>query len=150
MMEKEFQEDYPALTFQDVKKTFVSFLKKTASFGRAGKYEGNLQHHTAAALPGVSGGLYFHFSQGSQESPQLFSGINVGGSSQLERNFVILAANRNFAIAYFTVITSTPNDIQALRADLLQEYFEHHRDSLPDTVCNLLTTVLFPISEEDA
>jgi len=144
MTEQEFHDEYPAISFRDIKKTFLSFLKKTASFGRAGVYKGNFQQHTAATLPGVSGGLFSHFSPGAPLSPELFSGIHVGGSSQLARNFLIPAANRNFAIAYFTAITSRPDEVQALRADLLRPYFVHHRNSLADSVCDLLTVSLFP------
>ena len=87
----------------------------------------NFQHHNAPTPRDVLVGSFFTSIQFRLLASAFFSGIHVGGTSSLSRNYAIPTTNRNFAISYLHALASHLEELHALNLKILRPYVEKHR-----------------------
>lgn len=137
LKEREFKNDYPekeypGLNFDDICDTFGGFDRKSVSFGITTQETYNLLHHNAPTIPGISGGLFL--AHHGNKAAKGFSGIHVGGATEINQNFAIPTTNVNLALYYFKAISIATEDFRSMEPARLQSYYNHFNAQLPQEI----------------
>lgn len=118
--------------YDDVRTTFAGFDRKVISFGVATAHENEIFHrHNCPTLKGCSGGLFFAYGGTPLKG---FSGIHIGGVSELNENFAIPTTNPNLALYYFKAISIDTKDFKSMDATRLKPYYDHFSAQLSNDI----------------